>query len=122
LSVVRLLHVLVAVCAAVPASAEPMARCHGPYRTTCVVNGDTVWIAGEKIRLADIDAPEVEGQCNAERQGAARAAERLAELLSTGPYLIERRGLDVEAMKVVHSRGLRSWGCEANRPSVELPE
>lgn len=93
MSVVRLFLVLIAVCAAVPASAEPMARCNG-HRTTCVVDGDTVWISGEKIRLAGIDAPEVEGQCNAERQRAARAAERLAELLSAGPYRIERQGLD----------------------------
>lgn len=85
---------LVAVCAASVAMAEQMARCNGLRRTTCVVDGDTVWISGEKIRLAGIDAPEVEGQRNAERQGAARAAERLAELLSTGPYRIERLGLD----------------------------
>ena len=71
-----------------------MEFCRGPVRVTCVVDGDTVWIEGEKIRLADIDAPEAGGACEAERVTAARAAGRLAELLGRGSFSIERQGMD----------------------------
>uniref|UniRef100_UPI00140CC2F8 hypothetical protein n=1 Tax=Altererythrobacter segetis TaxID=1104773 RepID=UPI00140CC2F8 len=33
--------------------------CSGPGRVTCVVDGDTFWYRGQKIRIADINAPEV---------------------------------------------------------------
>jgi len=74
--------------------ADAMDFCSGPVRVTCVVDGDTVWIEGEKIRLADIDAPEAGGACEAERVTAARAAGRLAELLGRGSFSIERQGMD----------------------------
>lgn len=38
-----------------------MAICIGPVRRNCVVDGDTVWVDGEKIRLQSMDAPEIEG-------------------------------------------------------------
>lgn len=85
---------LIALALAGAAAAQPLAACSNAPRLTCVVDGDTVWIAGEKIRLAGIDAPEVEGECAAERRGAARAAQRLAELLGDGPYIVERTGVD----------------------------
>lgn len=65
----------------------------GP-RHTCVVDGDTVWIAGEKIRLLDIDAPEMEGKCPAERAMAIRSRDRLVVLLNAGPVTIARQGKD----------------------------
>jgi micrococcal nuclease len=73
--------------ASLPAMAMPL--CSAGERHTCVVDGDTVWISGEKIRLADIDTPEPSGRCVTERVLAARAAGRLAELLS-GPHEIVR--------------------------------
>lgn len=33
--------------------------CDGPVRVNCVVDGDTLWFRGDKIRIADIDAPEI---------------------------------------------------------------
>ena len=33
--------------------------CDGPVRVNCVVDGDTFWFRGDKIRIADIDAPEI---------------------------------------------------------------
>lgn len=71
-----------------PAAAMPF--CSGASRVTCVVDGDTVWIDGEKIRLADIDAPEIEAPCVDARVKAALAAGRLAELLGRGGYVIAR--------------------------------
>jgi len=65
----------------------------GP-RQTCVVDGDTVWIAGEKIRLLDIDAPEMQGKCPRESALAIRARDRLVVLLNTRQVTIERQGKD----------------------------
>lgn len=65
----------------------------GP-RDNCVVDGDTFWHAGEKIRIADIDAPELNGRCSGEIQRAILAQERLLALLNSGPFEIHRRGKD----------------------------
>ena len=72
---------------AVPASLP------GAYRARIlrVIDGDTVevrvqaWIGHEivtRLRLAGIDAPELNGACALERALAARARDRLAELAS----------------------------------------
>src|SRR5687768_10535278 len=43
--------------------------CHSGGGTNCVVDGDTLWLGGEKIRVADIDAPEThEPRCAAEQK------------------------------------------------------
>lgn len=76
------------------ASAESFKICAGPLRISCVVDGDTLWIDGEKIRLSSIDAPEVEGLCPRERASASLAARRLADLLAHGEVGIVRRGTD----------------------------
>lgn len=81
--------IFLTIAAAFPAAAA-MEFCSGPIRVTCVVDGDTVWIEGEKIRLSDIDAPEPAGRCVEERILAARAAGRLAELLAPGAFDIRR--------------------------------
>ncbi|WP_425416422.1 thermonuclease family protein [Oricola indica] len=60
----------------------------------CVVDGDTIWLAGEKIRLVNIDAPEVKGRCRAETQRAAAATRALARLLDGQPIRIVRQGQD----------------------------
>ncbi len=56
-------------------------RCSGPVRVTCVVDGDTIWYQGTKIRIADIDTPEIsQPGCPQERALGERASERLREL------------------------------------------
>lgn len=61
----------------------------GP-RTTCVVDGDTFWLAGEKVRIADINAPETgRPSCPAEAARGAAATRRLAMLLAAGPFRLE---------------------------------
>jgi hypothetical protein len=43
--------------------------CGGGQRVTCVVDGDTFWLEGQKIRVADIDTPEISSpRCDAEFQ------------------------------------------------------
>lgn len=57
--------------------------CSGSARHTCVVDGDTFWLDGAKIRIADINTPEVsQPQCPAEAALGRKASLRLAELLS----------------------------------------
>lgn len=66
------------------------ARCAGPVRETCVVDGDTFWYRGAKIRLADINAPETsEPACTAEARLGERATARLTTLLNQGPFSLE---------------------------------
>lgn len=61
----------------------------GP-RTTCVVDGDTFWLHGEKVRIADINAPETHGaSCTAEAMLGAEATRRLIALLNAGPFMLE---------------------------------
>jgi len=60
---------------------------------TCVVDGDTIRLNGEKIRLLDIDAPEVRDyKCAAEKQLGDRATRRLVEILNAGRVEVVRRG------------------------------
>jgi micrococcal nuclease len=73
--------------------AAGIALCGSGPRITCVVDGDTFWLDGEKIRIADINAPEThEAGCAAEQTRGDRAALRLVSLLNAGPYELELRG------------------------------
>ncbi|MGX1743819.1 thermonuclease family protein [Bosea sp. NPDC055353] len=59
----------------------------GGRPSDCVVDGDTFWYRGSKIRIADIDAPEIGGaKCASERALGERAKLRLAELLSSASF------------------------------------
>jgi endonuclease YncB( thermonuclease family) len=62
----------------------------------CVVDGDTIYYGGLKIRLEDIDAPETyQYKCEAELALGERAKNRLLELMNSGPFeLVNRRGPD----------------------------
>ena len=73
---------------------RPMPICGSGRRINCVVDGDTVWLDGEKIRLVNIDAPEVRARCAAERERASAATRELALLLHSQPIRIRRRGED----------------------------
>jgi endonuclease YncB( thermonuclease family) len=64
--------------------------CSGSVRVTCVVDGDTIWYRGEKIRIADLDTPEVsKPACAAEAAMGRRATLRLQALLNAGPFTLE---------------------------------
>ena len=63
--------------------------CSGPVRITCVVDGDTIWYRGTKIRIADIDTPEVsQPRCAEERALGMAATERLRQLLNAGSFAL----------------------------------
>lgn len=64
--------------------------CHTGGGTNCVVDGDTFWIAGEKVRVSDIDAPETHPpHCPLEADLGRRATDRLQALLNEGAFELE---------------------------------
>lgn len=86
--------------AAGPALATNLEMCGNRPNTadkTCVVDGDTLWLNGENIRLKDFDTPEPQTQiCGgaAEVALAHQASARLLELLNGNEWTIERFGYD----------------------------
>lgn len=62
-------------------------RCVGSVRINCIVDGDTLWSNGVKVRVADIDAPEIsKPRCAAEKVLGERATTRLMQLVNTAPF------------------------------------
>lgn len=79
-------------------------ECDGPIRYNCVVDGDTFWYQGRKIRIADINAPELsEPGCPAEAALARRATRRLTALLNAGPFTLE----DIDRSEDQYGRALK---------------
>lgn len=65
--------------------------CSGARRINCVVDGDTFWFRGKKIRIADIDAPELSpSRCAHEAELGEAAKRRLLALLNGGEFTLER--------------------------------
>ncbi|WP_370363079.1 thermonuclease family protein [Agrobacterium fabrum] len=63
--------------------------CSGSVRTHCVIDGDTLWREGVKIRIADIDTPEISNpKCESEAELGSRATSRLLLLVNAGPFKI----------------------------------
>lgn len=79
--------------ASAPADRESarFSQCSGSVRVTCVVDGDTIWYQGTKIRVADINAPEVsKPDCAREAMLGDRATARLTDLLNAGNFALVR--------------------------------
>lgn len=83
-------------CPVATEAAEPRSRTFavcGTVRNTCVVDGDTFWLEGVKVRVADIDTPEISAPtCDAEYALGIRARDRLVELLNGGSFELRRVG------------------------------
>lgn len=96
--------------------------CAGPVRVTCVVDGDTFWYRGTKIRIADINAPELSKPgCAREARLAAAATQRLTALLNAGPFSLATQGRETDrygrALRVV-LRGGESLGTVLEREGL----
>lgn len=83
------------------AEADSVARdfgaCHSGGGTNCVVDGDTFWMDGEKIRIADIDAPETHpSRCAEEARLGTAATDRLQVLLNLGPVELAAADRDTD--------------------------
>ena len=58
-----------------------------------MVDGDTIWLDGVKIRVADIDTPEISSpRCDAEYALGIKARDRLVVLLNGGEFALEPIG------------------------------
>lgn len=71
-------------------------RC-GKKRYTCIVDGDTIWLEGQNLRLRSFDTPEPYSDICGGRQEVAlakRASSRLLNLLNDNSFSVETFGLD----------------------------
>ena len=79
-----------------------------------VIDGDTFDYGGMRVRIADIDAPEVHGRCAYESDLAARATARMQTLLAAGPielHSVSGRDEDSYGRKLrIVTRGGQSLG------------
>ena len=70
-----------------------------------MVDGDTFWLNGEKVRIAGIDAPETHPpRCASEAQLGRQATEKLHALLNSGA--VTMTGIDRD--RDVYGRLLRN--------------
>lgn len=66
-------------------------ECLAAGHDICVIDGDTITVRSERIRIANIDAPEIgHPKCDAERRLGLVARKRLAELLGSGQVDVEK--------------------------------
>ena len=65
--------------------------------TNCVASGDSFYLGGKTIRIANIEAPQLYGAaCPREAELGAIAAKRLQSMLNSGEIRMSRIGQDVE--------------------------
>jgi endonuclease YncB( thermonuclease family) len=88
--------------------------CLGHRLQNCVIDGDTIRYQGVKVRLSDIDTPEVfSPKCTYEANLGRQATERLLELINAGPIELVAGGRDTDRygrkLRVVARHG-RSLG------------
>lgn len=63
-------------------------------RVNCIVDGDTLWYQGEKMRLRGVDTPEMDGRCVRERTLAQDATDLHLAMIASGILQITRFGQD----------------------------
>jgi len=67
------------------ARAARFGQCYDAEGNNCVLDGDTITVEGQRIEIAGITAPKIQGaKCDDERTRGIDAAVRLASLLNTG--------------------------------------
>jgi len=77
--------------------ARTFGKCHSGGGLNCVVDGDTFWIDGEKIRIADIDTPETHpARCAEEARLGNAATDRLQVLLNAGAFELQPINRDTD--------------------------
>jgi micrococcal nuclease len=69
--------------------------CGSGKRYNCVVDGDTLWLNGEKIRIKNINAPELHSpNCQSEAKLAVQATQFLRRILNTHAFMLVRHERD----------------------------
>jgi micrococcal nuclease len=74
-----------------------LSMCGSGKRHTCIVDGDTIWLNGENLRLQAFDTPEPYNDiCGGAQEIALakRASARLLDLLNSNPFTVESFGQD----------------------------
>ncbi|MEG8043498.1 thermonuclease family protein [Sphingomonas sp. LR59] len=88
--------------------------CGHAKRIDCMVDGDTFWMAGTKIRIADIDTPETHPpRCAREARLGQAATLKMQALLNAGPFTLTpiKRDVDRYGRKLrIVERGGESLG------------
>ena len=75
--------------AAAAVSASRFTHCSSRFAPNCVLDGDTFYLAGEKVEIPTIDAPEIRtARCTAEKDRGIRAAVELHDLLNSGTVTV----------------------------------
>jgi len=75
--------------AAAAASEARFRQCYAANGGNCVLDGDTIYVEREKVQIAGIEAPPINGAgCGAERDRGIEAAVRLASLLNGGQVTV----------------------------------
>lgn len=68
-----------------PVRSGQFGHCYNQAGADCVVDGDTIYLAGARVEIAGLDAPRIQGaRCERERDRGIEAAGRLLELLNSG--------------------------------------
>jgi endonuclease YncB( thermonuclease family) len=81
-------------------------HCYNEGGANCVLDGGTIYVAGEKVAIAGMDAPGiVSARCSAERTQGIEAAVRLAALLNSGKVIVggafrDKDGREVRKVEV----------------------
>lgn len=100
--------------APVPASvSESFGLCGEGAHFNCVLDGNTFWVRGIKIRLADVDTPALNPpRCVEEERRGLAAKVRLLGLLNSGPFTLEAAAHEDEKGEKLRTvlRGGRSIG------------
>ena len=74
---------------AAAAKAAEFQQCYSSDGANCVIDGDTIYVAGEKLAIAGIVAPRIQGaRCEDERNQGITAAVQLADLLNSGKVTV----------------------------------
>lgn len=99
--------------------------CHSGGGSDCVIDGDTFRLAGERIRIADIDAPETHPpRCAEEARLGEAATLRLRSMLNRGDLrlVVEGRESDRYGRKLrVVLQGGRSVGAQLVAEGLARP-
>lgn len=75
------------------AAAGAFTLCTQAAAERCVVDGDTIEVAGERIRMIDFDTPQIgEPKFGSERALGLKATLRLLELLNSGDVQLQAKG------------------------------
>jgi micrococcal nuclease len=65
--------------------AARFSQCYAADGPNCVLDGDTIYVGGEKVAIAGLEAPSIDAaRCPDERSRGIDAALRLANLLNSG--------------------------------------